>query len=73
MDKYQKAAALDLAKMAGIVIAVSLAFNILAAYFSLGQIIMAGSVALLIYCGYNLFKIRVDQHRMMDEMRKDRK
>lgn len=73
MDKYQKAAALDLIKMTGIVVAVSLGFNILVAYFTAMQIITGGMVLLLAYTGYTLFNIRVDQHRALDELNKDRK
>jgi hypothetical protein len=73
MDKYQKAAALDLVKMAGIGIGVAVAFNVVVAYFTASQIITAAAVILLVYCGYNLFKIRVDQHRTLDELNKDRK
>ncbi len=73
MDKYQKAAALDLIKIALIAVAASVTFNIIAAYFTISQIIMAGAFVLLIYCGYNLFKIRVDQLRTLDELNRDRK
>ena len=73
MDKYQKAAALDLVKMAGIAVAVAVAFNIVVAYFTASQIITAAAVILLVYCGYNLFKIRVEQHKTLDELNRDRK
>jgi fatty-acid desaturase len=73
MNKYQKAAALDLLKMTGIVVAVSLGMNILIAYFSAMEIITAAMVLLLAYTGYTLFNIRVDQHRTLDELNKDRK
>ena len=73
MDKYQKAAALDLVKLAAIAIGVAVAFNVIVAYFTTAQIITAAAVLLLAYTGYNLFKIRVDQHRTLDELNKDRK
>ncbi len=72
MDKYQKAAALDLIKMTGIVVAVSVALNILALFFTLPQIVMGGCFLLLVYTGYNLYLIRVDQHRALDEIRESR-
>lgn len=73
MDKYQKAAALDLIKMTGIVVGVSVGMNILIAYFSAVQIIAGAMILLMVYTGYTLFKIRVDQHRMLDELNRDRK
>jgi hypothetical protein len=73
MNKYQKAAALDLLKMTGIVVAVSLGFNILVAYLTAMEIITAAMVLLLAYTGYTLFQIRVDQHKSLDELNKDRK
>lgn len=73
MDKYQKAAALDLIKMAAVAVGVALAFNLAVYLFTLQQILTAGAFALLIYCGYNLFKLRVDQHRTLDEIRERNK
>lgn len=73
MNKYQKAAALDLLKMTGIVVGVSLGFNILVAYLTAMEIITAAMVLLLAYTGYTLFQIRVDQHRSLDELNRDRK
>lgn len=70
MNKYQKAAALDLIKMLGIVIAVSIGMNILIAYFSAMQIVTGAVILLFIYTGYTLFQIRVDQHRTLDELNK---
>ena len=73
MDKYQKAAALDLIKVALIAVAVSVTVSIIASYLTASQIIMSLAFVLLVYCGYNLFKIRVDQLRTLDELNRDRK
>jgi hypothetical protein len=73
MDKYQKAAALDLIKVALIAVAASVTFSIIASYLTASQIIMSLAFVLLVYCGYNLFKIRVDQLRTLDELNRDRK
>jgi hypothetical protein len=69
MNKYQKAAALDLVKITGIVVAVSITMNILALYFTLSQILIGLGLILMAYTGYNLFQIRVDQLRTLDEIR----
>jgi uncharacterized membrane protein len=73
MNKYQKAAALDLIKITGIVIATGITMNILAVFLTVPQIITALMFALLIYTGYTLFQIRVDQHKSLDELTRDRK
>jgi len=73
MNKYQKAAALDLIKITAIVIAASLAVNVIAAYFTVPEILVGLGILLFAYTGYTLFKIRVDQHRMLDELNRDRK
>jgi hypothetical protein len=73
MNKYQKAAALDLIKITGIVVATSLTLNILALYFTVPQILVGLGILLMAYTGYNLFQIRVDQHRTLDELRNSRK
>jgi hypothetical protein len=69
MNKYQKAAALDLIKITGIVVAVSITMNILALYFTVAQILIGLGLILMAYTGYNLFQIRVDQLRTLDEIR----
>jgi len=73
MNKYQKAAALDLIKITGIVVATSLTLNLLALYFTVPQILMGLGLILMAYTGYNLFQIRVDQHRTLDELNNSRK
>jgi NADH:ubiquinone oxidoreductase subunit K len=73
MNKYQKAAALDLVKIVAIVAATSLTMNILALYFTVAQILVGLGILLMTYTGYTLFQIRVDQHRTLDELRNSRK
>jgi hypothetical protein len=69
MNKYQKAAALDLIKITGIVVTVSITMNILALYFTVAQILIGLGLILMAYTGYNLFQIRVDQLKTLDEIR----
>jgi hypothetical protein len=69
MNKYQKAAALDLIKITGIVVAVSITMNILALYFTVAQILIGLGLILMAYTGYNLFLLRVDQLKTLDEIR----
>ena len=69
MNKYQKAAALDLIKITGIVVATSITLNILALYFTVPQILIGLGMILMIYTGYNLFLMRVDQLKSIDEIR----
>jgi NADH:ubiquinone oxidoreductase subunit K len=69
MNKYQKAAALDLIKITGIVVATSITLNILALYFTVPEILIGLGILLMSYTGYNLFQLRVDQLRTLDEIR----
>jgi hypothetical protein len=69
MNKYQKAAALDLIKITGIVVATSITLNILALYFTLPEILIGLGLLLMTYTGYNLFLMRVDQLKSLDEIR----
>ena len=69
MNKYQKAAALDLIKITGIVVAVSVTLNILALYFTVPEILIGLGILLMSYTGYNLFQLRVDQLKTLDEIR----
>jgi hypothetical protein len=69
MNKYQKAAALDLIKITGIVVAVSVTLNILALYFTVPEILIGLGLILMTYTGYNLFQLRVDQLKSIDEIR----
>jgi hypothetical protein len=72
MNKYQKAAALDLIKIVAIVVAVSITMNVLAMYFTVPQILIGLGILLMSYTGYNLFQMRVDQLRTLDEIRESR-
>jgi hypothetical protein len=72
MNKYQKAAALDLIKIVAIVVAVSITMNILALYFTVPQILIGLGMCLMAYTGYNLFQMRVDQLKSLDEIRENR-
>jgi hypothetical protein len=72
MNKYQKAAALDLIKIVAVVVAVSITMNILAMYFTVPQILIGLGILLMSYTGYNLFQMRVDQLRTLDEIRESR-
>jgi hypothetical protein len=69
MNKYQKAAALDLVKITAIVVATSVTLSVLAIYFTVPQILIGLGMILMIYTGYNLFQMRVDQLKSMDEIR----
>ena len=73
MNKYQKAAALDLIKITGIVVTVGITLNILALYFTLPQILFGLGMIGMSYTGYILFQIRVDQYKTLDELNRDRK
>jgi hypothetical protein len=72
MNKYQKAAALDLIKITGIVVATGVTMNILSLYFTVPQILIGLGILLMSYTGYNLFQMRVDQLRTLDEIRESR-
>jgi NADH:ubiquinone oxidoreductase subunit K len=69
MNKYQKAAALDLIKITGIVVTVGITLNILALYFTVPEILIGLGLILMTYTGYNLFLLRVDQLKTLDEIR----
>jgi hypothetical protein len=73
MNKYQKAAAIDLLKITGIVVTTGITLNIIALYLTVPQILAGIMVLLMCYTGYTLFQLRVDQHRTLDELTKDRK
>jgi hypothetical protein len=69
MNKYQKAAALDLIKITAIVVTTSLTLTILAQLFTVPQILIGLGLILMTYTGYNLFLMRVDQLKSIDEIR----
>ena len=72
MNKYQKAAALDLIKIVAVVVAVSITMNVLAMYFTVPQILIGLGILLMSYTGYNLFQMRVDQLKSLDEIQESR-
>ena len=69
MNKYQKAAALDLVKITAIVVATGITLGILAIYFTVPEILIGLGLILMTYTGYNLFLMRVDQLKSIDEIR----
>lgn len=73
MNKYQKAATLDILKVVAIGVAVGVTLNILALYFTLPQILFGLGMIGMTYTGYILFQIRVDQYKTLDELNRDRK
>jgi hypothetical protein len=73
MNKYQKAALVDILKMVAIGLGVGITLNILALYFTAPQILFGMGMILMAYLGYTLFQIRVDQHRTLDELNNSRK
>ena len=68
MNKYQKQAALDLIKMVVIAFTVGIAAAVATTLFTSTQIITVAAFLILAYCGYNLFNIRVDQLKSLDEL-----
>jgi uncharacterized membrane protein YczE len=73
MNKYQKAALVDILKMVAIGLGVGITLNILALYFTAPQILFGIGMILMAYLGYTLFQIRVDQHKTLDELNNSRK
>jgi hypothetical protein len=69
MNKYQKAALVDILKMVSIGLGVGITLNILARYFTVPEILFGMGMILMSYLGYTLFQIRVDQYRTLDEIR----
>jgi hypothetical protein len=69
MNKYQKAAALDLIKITAIVVATSVTLTVLAQLFTVPEILIGLGLILMTYTGYNLFLMRVDQLKSIDEIR----
>ena len=72
MNKYQKAATLDILKLVAIGVAVGVTMNILALYFTAPQILFGLGMILMTYTGYTLFQMRVDQLKTLDEIRENR-
>lgn len=73
MNKYQRAATLDILKVVAIGVLVGVTLNILALYFTLPQILFGLGMIGMSYTGYILFQIRVDQYKTLDELNRDRK
>jgi hypothetical protein len=73
MNKYQKAATLDIIKLVALGIAVGVTMNLLTLYFTAPQILFGLGMILMTYTGYILFQIRVDQLKTLDELNRDRK
>lgn len=70
MNKYQKAAAFDMIKMVGVVLAGSVTAIALSHFFTAMHLVIALVVISLGYTGVTLFNIRADQHRLLDELKK---
>jgi hypothetical protein len=73
MNKYQRAATLDIIKLVAIGTAVGVTLNIIALYFTSPQMLIGLGLILMTYTGYILFQIRVDQLKTLDELNRDRK
>ena len=69
MNKYQRAATLDIIKLVALGLVVGVTMNILALYFTLPQILFGMGMILMTYTGYILFQLRVDQLKTLDEIR----
>jgi hypothetical protein len=71
MNKYQKQALVDMGKVALAIIAVIAVFNgIIMLGMSANDIVAAISFAVMIYCIYQLFQIRVAQLKDNDSLNK---
>jgi hypothetical protein len=68
MNKYQKQAAIDVLKLAGVAIVGSLLVQLVIANFTVSQIAVSLAVIVMVYCGYNLFQIRVSQLETLDKL-----
>jgi hypothetical protein len=69
MNKYQKAATLDIIKLVALGLVIGVTMNILALYFTAPQILFGMGMILMTYTGYILFQLRVDQLKTLDEIR----
>jgi uncharacterized membrane protein YjjB (DUF3815 family) len=68
MNKYQKQAALDLVKVATIVLgAIAVVGYIIKLGVEANDLVAAGSFALMGYCIYQLFQVRVGQLESEDK------
>ena len=70
MNKYQKQAALDVLKLAGAAIVGSVLIQLVLANFTMSQILVSLAVIVMVICGYQLFKLRVDQLETLDKLNK---
>ena len=73
MNKYQRAATLDILKVLAIGVVMGVVLSTLNLYFTLPQILFGLGMIAMTYTGYILFQIRVDQYKTLDELNKDRK
>jgi len=73
MNKYQRAATLDILKVLAIGVVLGVVLSTLNLYFTLPQILFGLGMIAMTYTGYILFQIRVDQYKTLDELNKDRK
>jgi ribose/xylose/arabinose/galactoside ABC-type transport system permease subunit len=73
MNKYQRAASLDILKVLAIGVVLGVVLSTLNLYFTLPQILFGLGMIAMTYTGYILFQIRVDQYKTLDELNKDRK
>ena len=69
MNKYQKAATLDLLKLFAAGVGGAIVVNVALAFLTLGQFITIIAVGLLVYTGKTLFDIRVAQHEYNDKLK----
>ena len=68
MNKYQKQAALDLVKVATIVLgAIAVIGGIIKLGIEANDLVAVGSFALMGYCIYQLFQVRVSQLESEDQ------
>ncbi len=73
MNKYQNRAILEILGMIALSAGVGFALAALSTVFTMSQILTGLGMILMAYCFYTLYKIRVDQLKTLDELRRDRK
>ena len=67
MNKYQVQALLDMGKVAIVIFTVIAVINVIIAFgMEASDIVAAGSFAVMMYCIYQLFQIRVEQLKDKD-------
>ena len=73
MNKYQNRAILEILGMMLLSVAVGFGLSALTTVFTMSQILFGLGMALMAYCFYTLYKIRVDQLKTLDELNQSRK